>query len=109
MWQGSVNALHNTRLAYIKASMPEYEVVEIWEHECDIACKDNLHLKEYLRENMILAPINLRDALFGGRTVKLYFNCKPGEQIMYFQPRIITENFDPNFKYFGLIRCKILS
>ena len=108
--------------------MPEYELVEIWEHEWDAACKDNSHLKEYLKENEILTPINLRDALFGGRTnaLKLYYNCKPGEQIMYFDytslypfvqkygilpsdhPRIKTENIDPNCKYFGLIRCKIL-
>ena len=65
MRQGSVNALHNARLAYIKACMPEYELVEIWEHEWDAACKDNSHLKEYLKENEILTPINLRDALFG--------------------------------------------
>ena len=56
MRQGSVNAYHNARLTYIKACMPEYELVEIWEHEWDAACKDNSHLKEYLKENEILPP-----------------------------------------------------
>jgi len=44
MRQGSVNTLHNARLAYIKAIMPEYELVEIWELEWDVACKENTHL-----------------------------------------------------------------
>ena len=75
-------------------------------------------LKEYIKENEILAPIKLRDALFGVRknTLKLCYNCKPSEHIMYFNStfmyfdsRIITENFNPSCKYFALIRCKILS
>ena len=128
MCQGSVYALHNSRLDYIKSKMPDYEIIEIWEHEWDWACKNDETLKSFLKENEILDPINLRHALSGGRTnsIKLYYNCKPEEMIMYFDytslypfvqkygefpdghPRVITENFDENFNYFGLIRCKIL-
>ena len=86
MCQGSVYALHNSRLDYIKSKMPDYEIIEIWEHEWDWACKNDETVKSFLKENEILDPINLRDALSGGRTnaIKLYYNCKPGELIMYF-------------------------
>jgi len=118
MCQGSVYALHNSRLDYIKAKMPEYEIIEVWEHEWDWACKNDETLKSFLKENEILDPINLRHALSGGRTnaIKLYYNCKSEEMIMYFDytslypffqkygefpdghPRVITENFDENYQ-----------
>lgn len=65
---------------------------------------------------------------FGGRTnaLKLYYKCKPNEQIKYVDytslypdvqkngvfpmghPKIITENFGDINQYFGLVKCKIL-
>ena len=36
MRQDSVNAQHNAHLAYIKACMPEFELVEIWEQKKDV-------------------------------------------------------------------------
>ena len=125
MRQGSVNAIHNSRLAYIKAAMPNYRIHEVWEHEWDWACKNDEELKAFLKENKILEPINLRDALFGGRTnaIKLYYNCEPGEMIMYYDytslypfvqkygifpyghPRIITENFENNVRLYKFDHC----
>ena len=73
--------------------------------------------------------INIRDALYGGRTkvLVLYYLCKKDGKINYINftslyltvqkygiyplghPNIITENFDYDKKYFGLIKCTVLA
>ena len=128
MLQSSVNARHHARIKYIKAAMTDYTLVELWEHDFDNMCSNDLRFMDFLESHEITEQINLREALFGGRTnaLRLYYNCAPGEKIMYYDytslypfvqkygkyplghPTIITENFDQNFKYFGLIKCKIL-
>ena len=36
--------------------MPDYEIIEIWEHEWDWACKNDETVKSFLKENEILDP-----------------------------------------------------
>jgi len=131
MFQHSVNLRHKDRINFIKKNMPNYRLVEIWEHEWDEMVKNNLELKTFLSHNDIVSPLNPREALFGGRTnaLKLYHKCNQeiNEQICYNDytslypfiekygkfpighPQILTENLDySKNKYFGIIKCKIL-
>ena len=93
-------------------------------------CKNNEEIKQFLNNQNIehIDPLNPKDALFGGRTnaLKLYHKCEPGEEIHNYDytslypyvqkygvypvghKTIITDNFDYNFRYFGVIKCKIL-
>lgn len=128
--QQSVYLKHIDRISYIKESLPDFKLIEIWEHEWDdMSINDNL-IKEFIKSelNNNLEQINPRDALFGGRTnaLQLYYNCQLNEEIHYIDytslypyvqkygiypighPEIICENFDLNKKYFGIIKCKIL-
>lgn len=117
------------RAAKIKELMPDYEIVEIWEHEYDEMVKHDLNLSNFVKKHYPNAPLFPRDALFGGRTnaIKLYHLCSSNEKILYIdftslypsvmkycrypkgQPTILTENFDPKKSYFGLIKCTIVA
>jgi hypothetical protein len=117
------------RLEKIKAELPEYEIIQMWEHNWDHLCKTNASVMTFVKEYGGEAPLYPRDALRGGRTnaIKTYHRCAPGEKIRYIDftslypyvmkygryplghPTMITENFDPSKKYFGLIKCKILA
>ena len=111
----SIYIRHKDRINYIKEKMPDFKLVEIWEHEW----------KGKLDE--VVDEIIPREALSGGHTMafNLYYKCIDEEKIKYIDytslypyvqkygiypkghPEIITENFDKNKKYFGLIKCKI--
>ena len=86
MLQSSVNARHHARIKYIKAAMTDYTLVELWEHDFDNMCSNDLRFMDFLESHEITEQINLREALFGGRTnaLRLYYNCAPGEKIMYY-------------------------
>ena len=112
-----------TKINYLKSEYPDYEIVEIWGHDWHKLCK-----KENLYFDTPKKILNPRVALYGGRTNALVLNylCRPWEKIHYFDfcslypavqkygifpkghAKIITENFDYNFKYFGLIKCKVI-
>ena len=116
------------RIKKIKLLMPEFEVVELWEHNWDKLTKENSEVANIIKNNPLNSTINLRDCLYGGRVnaVKLYHNCSATEKISYFDfcslypsvqkycvypkghPNIISENFDYKKKYFGVIKCQIL-
>ena len=116
----SIYIRHKDRLNYIREKMPDFNLVEIWEHEWDKMQESS----EIEIDNTIIP----REALSGGHTMafNLYHKCKGDEKIKYIDytslypyvqkygiypkghPEIITENFDKNKKYFGLIKCKII-
>ena len=108
-----------------------YKVVEMWECQLKKALKDSPKMKEFIDSLEEVAPLDPRDALFGGRTnaTKLYHKCEGQEKIAYkdvcslypcqlmFEeyfighPDIITENFKTINKtqkpYKGLIKCTV--
>ena len=88
MRQGSVNALHNARLAYIKACLfvTLSLVVE--------PTRPNYTTTASLANRLCIMIILVYTPLY--KSMVFFHQC---------HPRIITENFDPNCKYFGLIRC----
>ena len=86
MYQSSVYYMHMDRIKYIKISMPGYRLCQIWEHEFDELCRTDERVKAFVERNRQNESINLRDALYGGRTnaLKLYHKCKFGERIDYY-------------------------
>ena len=106
----------------------KYEIVEIWECEWDKLIKDNSFVREFVKNQDIKAPIEARDALFGGRTnaFKLFHTKKEDETIKYYDitslypflqkykrypinhPKIISDNFQTIEHYFGLAKIRIL-
>ena len=62
-----------------------YEIRRIWECEWDDLVKEDETLNAFLECNKVIAPLNPRDAFFGGRTnaTKLYYKCKEGEKMHY--------------------------
>ena len=116
----SIYIKHKDRIKCIKEKMPEFKLVEIWEHEWDAM----QIYKEDEKENIEIIP---RESLSGGHTMafRLYYKCKNSEKIKYIDytslypfvqkygiypeghTTVITENFS-NKKYFGLIKCKII-
>lgn len=64
-----------------------YEVIEMWEHEFqDVLKKDPvLQLKLENHPLLVYAPLEPRDAFYGGRTgnTRSFYQCKPGEKIKY--------------------------
>ncbi len=111
------------KIQFLKTQYPDYEIVEIWGHEWHKICKRENIIFENPKENL-----NPRHALYGGRTNALVLNylCRPWEKIHYYDfcslypavqkqgiypkghAKIITENFDYNMEYFGLIKCKVI-
>jgi hypothetical protein len=111
------------KIKFLKEIKPDFEIIEIYEHEWDKFCAEN---------SLFIKPpkniLNVREALYGGRTnaIKLNHKCKENEKIHYYDytslypavqtygiypkghPIIITENFDYQKKYFGIIKCKVL-
>lgn len=115
------------------------EVVVIWEHEWDEMRQVDTDVQEFcntaqfpLMKEIKAPSINLRTALFGGRTnaAKLYHKCAEGERIMYkdivsLYPYVLfakdypmshpkiryphDTGFDRSLKkYFGLVMCTVL-
>ena len=65
----------------MKKTKPDFEIIEIYEHEWDKFCFENsIFIKT---PNNIL---NVRDALYGGRTnaIQLHHKCKENEKIHYY-------------------------
>ena len=120
---------HLERINFLKNNSNNATIIEMWECDWNKLCKNDDHLKSFLINNQIKDNLIPRDALYGGRTnaIKLYHNCEFDEMIKYYDftslypyvqkygifpighPTIITENFDYDKKYFGLIYCKILA
>lgn len=64
-----------------------YEVIEMWEWEFRKQLKNNEEIREYIKTHphVILAPLNPRDALYGGRTgnTRSYYRVHEDEKIKY--------------------------
>jgi hypothetical protein len=117
------------RIEKIKIAMPEFTVVQLWEHDYNASAKNDPLFKLFISKNQGSSPLIPKDALRGGRvnSIKNYHKCSENEKIRYsdfcslyphvmrrgryplYQPEIITENFEPGKKYFGLIKCKIVA
>ena len=110
--------------------MPEYKIIQIWEHEWIELKKKDDEIKAFVENLTKTSPLEVRNCLYGGRTnaFKLFHNCSNDEFINYIDvtslypyvqkyekyiighPIIITENFDYSINaYFGAIKCKILA
>jgi hypothetical protein len=116
------------RINAISQVMPDYKIVEIWEHDYDEKANTDPLFQLFLLNCNIDDGINLRDGLFGGRTncLKVYYKCKNGERIKYIDfkslypfilkyksfpaghPFRIINNFQHIFDYFGIVKCKVL-
>ena len=116
------------KINFLKNTFPDYEIIEMWEHVWDKKCKDDVDLATFVKESSVLERLNIREALYGGRTnaLVLYHLCNKDEKIGYIDftslypavqkygvypighPKIITENFDHEKKYFGIIKCTVL-
>ena len=106
-----------------------YTYVEKWECEFKKDLEKCAELREYVESLEIIAPLEPRDAFYGGRTegFQLYETSSPVKLIKYYDgtslypfvnktgkislghPEIITENFDSIDNHEGLIKCKILA
>ncbi|XP_055357093.1 uncharacterized protein LOC129602151 [Paramacrobiotus metropolitanus] len=106
-----------------------YSVIKIWESEYDQKLAEDEDFRETLKDIHVHAPLQPRDALYGGRTngTRLHYKCEPGEQIRFADviseypfvnsrkrypvgPHVrITADFDANLEnYFGLFYLTIL-
>lgn len=112
----------------IKNIYPNYELIEMYEHDWDKLCRESADIIDWLKDYKFNDSLNPRASLYGGRTnaLVLFHECKKNEKIFYYDfcslypavmkygvyplghPKIISENFDYNKKYFGIIKCKIL-
>ena len=112
----------------INGKFPKYR--EIWECRFDKELSSNTKLASFLKKNKYKEPLNIEEALRGGRveTIKLYHECNlfekkkmhyydvcsmyPGVQkyskFPTAHPRIITENFPDINDIFGVLNVKIL-
>ncbi|XP_032094416.1 uncharacterized protein LOC116523417 [Thamnophis elegans] len=122
---GSLHSRTRIKEEYLRSQ--GYAVRCIWEHEWRAMVEEDTSLKQFLVENKLPAPLNPRDAFFGGRTnaTCLYYKPKPGEQILYYDftslypfvnktkeypighPQIIYQNFGDIKQYFGLVKVKV--
>ncbi|XP_072039103.1 uncharacterized protein [Amphiura filiformis] len=113
----------------IEINYPEYDIVEIWEHEWKVVWRDLAKdEKDRIDVTSHFEPLNAKEALYGGRTeaTRLFHQVRDGEVIRYLDftslypwankyrpyivghPRIITNDFEDVSEYFGLIRCTVL-
>ena len=120
------NATVAKRMALLNAG---FTVIELWECEWDQLVDKNPSVKHFLSSFDLVAPLEPRDAFFGGRTgaVALHAMAGEGEEIRYVDitslypyinktckypighPQIITQLMDQNIhSYFGLALVDIL-
>ena len=105
-----------------------YKYVCLWEHDWLKKVKDDPDVREYVVGLDIQDRLDPRDSFFGGRTnaSKLRYEVSEGERIMYVDftslypyvnkyarypvghPDIITSDFQPLSRYFGIAKVKIL-
>ncbi len=65
--------------------MPEYEIVEMYEHEWNRLKRENAEIKQFVQQLELSSPLNARDALSGGRTNAfiLHYQVKDDEEMDY--------------------------
>ncbi|XP_055345700.1 uncharacterized protein LOC129593397 [Paramacrobiotus metropolitanus] len=105
-----------------------YGLTVIWEHEYHDQVKADPEMRAFVQGLSFIAPLNPRDAFYGGRTnaVKLFHEVSGDEKINYFDvnseylcvnknkrypighPTIITKDFGDIRNYFGVVQCRIL-
>ena len=63
-----------------------YDLKVMWECEFKQAIKQDPDLKAFVKNFRHVAPLQPRDAFYGGRTnaIKLHHKCQPGEEIRYY-------------------------
>ena len=95
MYQYAVHAQHRSRIDFIKKELPDYKLVELWEHDWDINCKMDPGLVAFLSSNSIEPPLVPRDSLYGGRTQAyvLYHKCEKNERIDYIDYTVNSLNY----------------
>ena len=120
------NATEAKRMALLRAG---FNVLEIWECQWDEQVRTNEAVQRFLASFDLVAPMNPRDAFYGGRTgaVSLHAKAGEGEEIRYCDinslypwvnktckypighPHIITQPIDQDIQsYFGLALVDIL-
>jgi hypothetical protein len=74
------------KINYIHKQYPTYKIIQLWEHQFNHDKLVDAHLRDWIKKQEIVEPINVRDCLYGGRTnaLVLYHKCRPGEQIKYY-------------------------
>ncbi|XP_072030691.1 uncharacterized protein [Amphiura filiformis] len=112
----------------IEINYPEYDIVEIWEHEWKVVWRDLAKdEKDRIDVTSHFEPLNAKEALYGGRTeaTRLFHQVRDGEVIRYLDftslyrgltstaptSSVILElsrTTSRRFEYFGLIRCTVL-
>ncbi|XP_055344851.1 uncharacterized protein LOC129592761 isoform X3 [Paramacrobiotus metropolitanus] len=105
-----------------------YGVTTIWEHEFADQIKSDPELRSFVQKLSFIAPLDPRDAFYGGRTnaVKLFHQISGDETISYYDvnseypyvnknkrypvghPTIITKDFKDIGNYFGIALCQVL-
>ena len=114
------------RMALLRAG---FKVLEIWQCEWEEQVKKNAEVQRFLNSFDLVAPLNPRDAFYGGRTeaVALHSVAGEGEEIRYTDitslypyvnktctypighPQIITQPMDQSIhSYFGIALVDIL-
>ena len=74
------------RRKQLQGFYPDFEIVEIWEHEWKDLWKTlNPEIKEKIKTPAHLEPLDPRESLYGGRTgaTKLFHEAKDGQVIRY--------------------------
>ena len=120
------NATEAKRMALLRAG---YNVFQCWECEWDHQVRTNEAVQRFLSSFDLIAPLEPRDAFFGGRTEAVYLHAKAedGEEIRYQDvtslypwvnknccypvghPQIITQPTDQSIhSYFGIAQVDIL-
>ena len=120
------NATEAKRMALLRAG---YKVIENWECQWDKQVQTNAFVQRFLSSFDLIAPLEPRDAFYGGRTgaVALHAVAGEGEEIRYVDitslypwvnknttypvghPHIITQPIDQDINsYFGIALVDIL-
>ena len=121
--------LSQYRKSQLGAMYPDFEIVEIWEHDWRRIWRDlPRDVKERIEVPGKWEPLDPREALYGGRTeaTRLFYEVRDGEKIKYRDftslypwsnkycpypvghPKIVTNDFGDINDYFGLIRCAVV-
>ncbi|XP_022295019.2 uncharacterized protein LOC111105138 [Crassostrea virginica] len=102
-----------------------YIIVSMWEHEFDKHFEKHISFNEFVKELDFQAPLNPRDALYGGRTNATRLYCCEGDMryvdvcslypyVLKYKPfplghpEVITKDFQDLENYFGLVHCCVL-
>ena len=114
-----------TLMRELKLKGQGYQVVSLWEHDFDRQFQKDAASQDFVRDLEVQAPLNPREALYGGRTNATRFYCCEGDMrymevcslypyVLKYKPfplghrEIITENFQDVRSYFGLIQCLVV-